>query len=317
MTHRRFLLFVLCAGLLCAGLPQLAGAADRKAAVEAEPASFASPILGYFLSKGQLVDIEGINGAAHTRAVSGTRIGDRLIMPPGQYYQWVERAGQVYVTPMLNGNARPIPGAWSGADLVGFNSDGSAAILYKNTGRLQVITGLPEAPSIARELAGPAGATALTLSDDTNTLLLASVQGVFAASASNPWQLVLAGPVNAMAFIPGGWDALIATKDQTYLLKSSITAEFLTNDSARAIAASIDGRFGVLLASSGTEAIVVDLRTRTTKSLQLGAAAQDVQCGRGSTMLFIPRQGASPWLFDSSSGALSFAPKLPETGRRR
>ena len=312
--HRGFPLL-----LLCAGLPQLAAAADLKAAVEAQPASIASPILGYMMSKGQLVAIEGIGGAAHTRALSGTRgIGDRLILPPGQNYQWVERAGQVYVTPILNdGNARAISGAWGVADLVAFNSDGSAAMLYRNTGRLQIITGLPATPNVAREIAGPAGATAAAMSDDTNTLLLASAQGVYEASASNPWQLILAGPVNAMAFVPGGSDALVAAKDQTYFLKSSITAEFLMNDSARAITTSVDGRFGVFLANSGTEAIIVDLRTRTSKTLQIGSASQDVQRGRGRAILFVPREGASPWLFDTGSGALSFAPALPETGRRR
>ena len=273
MNNRRFLLL-----LLCAGLPQFSAATDLKAAVDAQPASIAPPILGYILSKGQLVAIEGISGAAHTRAFSGMRgTGDRFILPPGQNYQWVERAGQVYVTPLPSGNARAISGAWTGADLISFNSDGSAAVLYRSTGRLQVITGLPGTPSVDREIAGPAGATAIALSDDAKTLLLASPQGVYAAAASDPWQLVQAGPVNAIRFVPGGSDALVAAKDQTYFLKSSITAEFLTNDSIRAIATSVNGRFGVLLANSGTEAIVVDLRTRTTKSLQLGAAAEDVQ----------------------------------------
>ena len=313
MTPRRFLLL-----LLCAGLPPLAAAADLKAAIDAQPPSIASPILGYIFSKGQLVAIEGINGAAHTRAISGSRgTGDRFILPPGQNYQWVERSGQVYVTSIPGGNPHAISGAWSGVDLVAFNSDGSAAMLYRNTGHLQIITGLPGTPAVTRENDGPAEATAAALSDDANTLLLATAQGVYAASANDPWRLVLAGPVHAMAFVPRGSDALVAAKDQTYFLNSSMTAEFLTNDSVRAIASSADGRLGVFLASSGTEAIVVDLRTRTTKRLQLGAAAEDVQHGRGSAILFVPREGASPWLFDSTSGALSFAPALPETGRRR
>ncbi|MGA2602171.1 MAG: hypothetical protein ABSH09_34835 [Bryobacteraceae bacterium] len=313
MTHRRFLLL-----LLCAGLPQLAAAADLKAAVEAQRPSIASPILGYMISEGQLVAIEGINGAAHTRAISGSRgTGDRLILPPGQNYRWVERGGLVYVSSIIEGNPRAISGAWTGADLVAFNSDGSAAMLYRSTGRLQIITGLPGTPTVAREIDGPAEATAAALSDDANTLLLATAQGVHAASANDPWRFVLAGPVHAIALIPGGSDALVAAKDQTYFLKSSMTTELLTNDSARAIASSADGRLGVFLASSGTEAIVVDLRTRTTKRLQLGAAAEDIQRGRGSAILFVPREGASPWLFDSTSGALSFAPALPETARGR
>ncbi len=314
MTHRRFLLL-----LLCAGLPPLAAAANLKAAIDAQPPSIASPILGYMISKGQLVAIEGVSGAAHTRAISGTRgTTDRLILPPGQNYRWVERGGQVYVTSVLNdGNARAISGAWSSADLVAFNSDGSAAMLYRSTGGLQVITGLPGTPGVAREIDGPAEATAAALSDDANTLLLATAQGVDAESASNPWQLVLPGPVNAIAFVPGGSDALIAAKDQTYLLKGSMAAEFLTKDGARAITISIDGRLGVFLTSSGTEAMIVDLRTRSTKTLQLGAAAEDVQRGRGSAILFVPREGASPWLFDSTSEALSFAPALPETSRGR
>ncbi len=313
MNNRRFLLL-----LLCAALAWNTAAEDRKAAVEPGPASMASPILGYFVSGSRIVSIEGVNGAAHTRELHGARgASDRVILPPGQNYQWIERAGHINITPMPAGNAQTIPEAWTGADLVSFNSDGSAAVLYRNSGRVQVITGLTGTPSVARELTAPAGVTAIAMSDDASTLLLASAQGVYAASTNNPWHLVLPGAVNAIAFVPGGSDALVASKDQTFFLKSAMTAEFLTNDNARAIATSADGHFGVFLASSGTEATVVDLRTRTTKNLQLGATAQDVQRGRNSAILFIPRQGTSPWLFDTSSGVLSFAPALPETARVR
>jgi hypothetical protein len=234
-----------------------------------------------------------------------------VFLPPGQNYQWVERGGQVFA------GASAVPDAWTGADLIAFNSDGSAALLYRSSGKAQVITGLPGAAIVSRETAAPASATAIAISDDANTLLLTSGQGVFAASKGEPWQLVMAGSANAIAFVPGGSDALLAMKDQSYLLKGSQTAQFLTGDSASAVATSADGRLAVLLSTSGTEAILVDMQSRATQRLPLGSAAKDIQRGRDGAIIFTPRQGTSPWLLDTSSRTLSFAPALPETAGGR
>ena len=73
----------------------------------------------------------------------------------------------------------------------------------------------------------------------------------------------------------------------------------------------------MVLNAAGREALVLDLQTDAVTRFPLGAAAKDLQRGRDGTLIFIPPQGMSPWLLDTRSGALSFAPELPAMGRGR
>lgn len=308
--------------LLCAGLLQLANGGDRKASItpSAVLPAIASPVLGYFEFSGDLVAIEGVSSAAHTRLFTKTRIAaTRVVLPPRQGYQWLERAGQVSVALIPRGPARLVPNV-SPADLMAFNSDGSAAIVYHTGGPLQVVGGLPNAPRVVREIPPPNGTNgviAIAIGDDLNTLLLASSAGIYAQSGGDGWRFAMTGKANAMAFLPHTSDALVALDDQIYLLKNSTTARFLTADSAKAVAASEDGRTAVALKSGGREALVIDLQSGAATHLQLGAAARDLQRGRDGTLIFIPQKGASPWLLDMKSGVLSFAPELPDIAHGR
>lgn len=296
---------------------QLALAADHKASVRAANgvgASIESPLVGYFQSTAGLVAIEGIAGAAHARSLAPVE-ADRVVLPPGQSYAWLERAGQVYISRLPVGQLTKVPDAWSGTDLMAFNSSGSAAVLYRAVGTLQVIGGLPGAPHVVREIAAPSGAndiTSIAVSDDTNTILVASSAGLYAVSGDDAWRFLMPGEAAALAFVPGRAEALIAVSDGVYLMKDSTTTPVLQGaGSPVAMLASDDGRHAVALSAGGTEALVLDFETGTMTRSTLGAAARDVQRGRDGTLIFVPQEGTSPWLMDMNSGVLSFAPELP------
>jgi len=309
---------------LCIGLSQLAGAADHRASIrtatEGPRATIESPIVGYFSSSTGLVAIEGISSAAHARSLAPIA-ADRVVLPPGQMYQWQERDGRVYLAQLPPSRASEvISDAWSGADIIAFNSSASAAVLDR-AGRLQVISGLTSSPLGVRQIAAPQGAgdvTALAISDDSTVVLAATSTGVYAASGDGDWRLVTAGSASAMAFVPQSHDAILARTGGIYLVKDAVSAQWLSDaDSPIAIAASDDGRLAVVLNAAGREALVIYLQTAAVTSLPLGAAAKDLQRGRDGTLIFIPAQGISPWLLDTKSGALSFAPELPDLAQGR
>jgi hypothetical protein len=156
----------------------------------------------------------------------------------------------------------------------------------------------------------------LAASDDSKTALVASPSGVYLQTGDG-LRLLMSGNATAAAFLPNRLDAVVAIDDQIYLLNSSGDGKFLVRESAVALAVSDDGRIAVLLNKGGTEAAVLDLQTSATRHLQLGAGARSVQRGRDGVFIFVPQQGISPWLFDANSGALSFAPELPNAALER
>jgi len=156
--------------------------------------------------------------------------------------------------------------------------------------------------------------------NDSKTALVASSNGVYLQTADG-LRLLMSGDATAAAFLPNRSDAVVAVDDQIYLLNSSGSSsgdgKFLARESAIALAVSADGRIAVLLNNGGREAAVLDLQTGATRHLQLGASARSVQRGRDGVFIFVPQQGISPWLFDANSGALSFAPELPNAAFER
>lgn len=153
-------------------------------------------------------------------------------------------------------------------------------------------------------------------SDDSKSTLVASSSGVYLQTAAGP-RLLMSGNATAAAFLPNRSDVVVAIDDQIYLLNSSGGSKFLARESAVALAVSDDGHIAVLLNNGGREAAVLDLQNSATRHLQLGATARDVQRGRDGVFIFVPQQGISPWLFDANSGALSFAPELPNAALER
>ena len=117
-----------------------------------------------------------------------------------------------------------IEGAAMAPDRMFLSPAGSAAALYrKATGTAQILTGLPDSPVLAREVAvAGAGqdATTLAISDDGRILLSADDnQAVLVTSADGATVSIPLGErVQALAFRPGSQDAAAATGSRIFLL---------------------------------------------------------------------------------------------------
>ena len=120
----------------------------------------------------------------------------------------------------------PIDGAAAAPDRMRLSPSGSAAALYRQaTGTVQVITGLPDAPTLARETgvtASGQNVTALAISDDGQVLIAGTggSQAVLIVSADgNITSVPLNDGIRALAFRPNSQDAAVATAgNQIFLL---------------------------------------------------------------------------------------------------
>ncbi|MDX1980594.1 MAG: hypothetical protein SFV51_10020, partial [Bryobacteraceae bacterium] len=125
---------------------------------------------------------------------------------------------------------RQVAGVWTMVDapegavrVVLSDSGGAALVLYKD-GQARVLTGLPDQPKMAETPAGPAGASALTISSDGSVMLSASPdeRTVWVSNgAGHQWKLDLEQEVRSAALLPGGLgqDALLASGGGVWLIR--------------------------------------------------------------------------------------------------
>lgn len=214
------------------------------------------------------------------------------------------RDGRVFVIRITSGSAMadPLAGAGAAPDRMLFSPGGSTAALYfAASARVEVVLGFPDAPAVAWEidvsaLGGPP--TALALSDDGRAVLAAATRAGAApvylfertTACSNcevdrPGGKVRVVPdaqkqrlvysarhVPALAFAPGGRDALIADDaDQAVYLLRNVAVRML---------APADGPVAVAFSGDGSQALVAGAGGTLT-GIDLAGAAPPVtqQCG--------------------------------------
>src|SRR5262249_49087973 len=108
------------------------------------------PILGYVPDGSHLRPVLGIPAAA---AVSDVVNADqdfaRIAVSPGKNYVLGSEGGSGCVSILKDGILTPVNGASASPDQIAISPRGSAAaLLYTGAGRVQVVTGLPGAPTI-------------------------------------------------------------------------------------------------------------------------------------------------------------------------
>ena len=197
-----------------------------------------APVTGYFAdpSAPELRSILGLPGAL--------RYGDPLPLPrgttcvrvaPGRDFAWVERGEAAPAVLFLSGGPvdrlTPVEGALAAAGWVAFSPGATAVVLYSSSsGRLQVLTGLPDAPRVSRDLDAsvlPEQPVAAAVSDDGNLLLAASPGAVYLIPPAGAAQMVLSGgDIRSLAMMPNGLDAVAAegSTGSVYLLRRLASA---------------------------------------------------------------------------------------------
>ncbi len=244
-----------------------------------------APVSGYAADPAapEVRTILGLPGALH--------YGDPLPLPrgctrvrvaPGRDFAWVERRGAAPAVLNLSGGSgqglEPVEGAMAAADWVAFSPGAAAAALYSAAaGRLQVLTGLPDAPVVSRDLTAggtPEQLVAAAVSDDGAILLAASHSAVYLIAPGGAPQMVLSGEsILSLAMMPGGRNAVAADggTGSLYLLQGLVSAPM-----ARTLVSGIAGigkvqpawdGASVFVARPGPSAVsIVDVATGATQS---------------------------------------------------
>ncbi len=186
------------------------------------------PVLGYVASTSP-ASIRSILGAP-----GAVVLGDPVSLPdgvtsatvvPGQAYAIMERsqAAQMFLAPLSvtsAGDLVPMAGTFAHADRIVFSPSGTVAAIYSVAlAQVQVITGLPLSPQLARLIdlstLGSTPVTSLAVSDDGQSVLAGISDGTSGAVWLFPGQgaakqQMSAGVPSAARFITGRQDAVIA-----------------------------------------------------------------------------------------------------------
>jgi hypothetical protein len=344
----------LSLALLCLGLSQLQAAGQRTEAPrypkhgqivvhqEAAPASddadnaaqgMQTPVLGFVGSaeQGELRLLLGIPGASALGEPLAVPAGLRdLFFAPNQSYALLAPRAGVYLGLMTfqgaqEGTAVSVCGAIPRPDIVAFSPGASTAALYSRAeGRLQVITGLPNSPQLARVVPDndlPDEVRYLAVADDGVTLLEGTVHNAVYVlpQLGLPRLLYTAGDLQGMAFSP-------RTSDLVGFDRATGTAFLLQDvDGASAYVLLADGLSGmdgnVFLQTSRAGAVIASTKSSTlweinlqffkVQNIHLPGMPQMLQPLRisGDFLLFF-RTGLPAWILDSNSpeGGISFVP---------
>jgi hypothetical protein len=167
--------------------------------------AWSAPTLGYWYDSESrsLRVVRGVPGAASLD--SDVPLGSKAhsaTVDPGRRYALVlpgssEEGGTVLLLDLRSGASRSLDGA-SAATRIVLSPSGSAAVLATDSGVAQVWTGLPEAPSLSREVTLGA-ASAVAISDDAQALAVARDTGLYLLGEGER-QLAAGDSFSALAF---------------------------------------------------------------------------------------------------------------------
>lgn len=293
-------------------------------------ASLSAPVTGYVAdsSAPALRAVLGVPGSllfSDPLALPDGTTGVRVA--PGRDFAWAERGTAPPAVLFLNGVSvarfSPVEGALPAADWVAFSPGAASMVLFSaSAGRLQVVSGLPDAPAVAWDLdAGslPDQPLAAAVSDDGSTLLTASESAVYLLNPGAAAQLLLSGQkIHSLAMMPNGTDVVAADSaaGSVFLLPNVLSAP-----AARALASNLNGveyisaawdGSMVLLAQPGAQAVsILDPVSGAFQSFPVDVAPASLQPMRNPDVFLISSQPGEPgWIFvrTGSAGTSLFIP---------
>ncbi len=292
-----------------------------------------TPVLGFVSSaeQGELRLLLGIPGASALGEPLAVPTGVRgLFFAPNQSYALLAPKvggflGLMTFQGVEEGAVVSICGAIPQPDIVAFSPGASTAALYSRAeGRLQVITGLPDSPQLARVVPGadlPDEVQYLAVADDGVTLLEGTVHNAVYVlpQLGLPRLLYTAGDLQGMAFAPRT-DDLVAfdrTAGTAFLLQDvdGASAYLLLADGLSGLDGNVllqTSRAGAVIASTKSTTLwEINLQSFKVQDIPLPGMPQMLQPLRisGDFLLFF-RTGLPAWILDSNSaeGGISFVP---------
>jgi hypothetical protein len=210
----------------------------------------------------------------------------------------------------------PIEGALPGATRIVLSPQGSSAVLYfKKAGRAQILTGLPDAPEVARSVdlsVVPGAPVALAVSDDAEALVAivggdAPALDVFTADGAMS-TVTLGEPATAFAFLNDSHDAVLTGASDAFLLHDVLNGAALTPlaadgiGSPAALAVSPDNTRAVALNSDSNGIVTLDLGGGPAALVACSCSASGIARLSGNAFRLTDYTGGPLTLFDISPG---------------
>jgi hypothetical protein len=297
-----------------------------------------APVTGYVADSAtpELRAIFGLPGALrYSDPLPLPRGTTRVRVAPGRDFAWVERGDAAPAVLFLSSGSvdrvAPVEGALAAAGWVAFSPGATAVVLYSSsTGRLQVLTGLPDAPRVSLDLDAstlPEQPAAAAVSDDGNILLAASRSAVYLIPPGGAAQIALSGEkIHSLAMMPDGKGAVAAegATGSVYLLQGLTSALV-----ARTLVSGLEGIGKVQPAWDGATVFVAQPRARTVSIVDVvtGATqsfAVDVPpvaldpLGIRDAFLISSRPGETGWIFlrNGSDARAVFVPAVASGAER-
>ncbi|HLH40156.1 MAG TPA: hypothetical protein VKX39_13485 [Bryobacteraceae bacterium] len=281
-------------------------------------AQVSAPLVGWLPETGAIRPIIGLPGAAFLG--DPLRVGQALanaaVSPKQDYILATSAETRQVLRIAPNGSSAALDVPLNPDQIVISPGGSSAAIFYSETGAVEILSGLPDAPA-ARAVAVNFSPRALAVSDDGQWIAAASPDGVFAWDANGGSRLVYSGnDAAAVAFSAQSSSLLIATPEQLLLI----------SDPGGATGASVlaQGNFAPAGLSASPDRIVLANKNGTLYSIDSGGtAAFDCQCRPGGVFALghdvfrLTTASAGPvMLFDAAAGAIFAVPRAGITPKR-
>ena len=268
---------------------------------------FEAPVLGYALDPvaGSIRPISGVPGAARFEAPMRSEVEHRraALAPDRDYALAVEEDGVRVLT--WRGGAvasRPLDGRSTRFDRVVFSPTGlSAAIVAGDA--VEVWTGLPGAPALARFLEHAGAGDVLAVSDDGRAVAWASGGTVFQSGPSGAGVVAEGGLISSLAFARDSHQLAIADQERSQILLAepqraiSVMARDLEKPSS--VAFSSDGR-RIVAASPATSSVAqIDVASREVSTAVCECSVETLVRTRGNAVFRLrdPAKGRTP-MFD-------------------
>lgn len=282
------------------------------------------PQLGWVPDGTRIRPVYGIPASAAVGAAVGTQDLLRAAASASRNYVLVCATDTGVVSVYQPGTGlTPLDGAGIAPDSIVLSPGGSAAALWFNSiQQVQIVTGLPETPSIRQLDAAFLGSApvALALSDDGAWLAGAwrgeTSAGVYAFGPNGEVnRLPIENPVSALAFFALAHD--IAAASTGGLLRVTGIGSFAQVSALAAFADSSSPALAVAVTQDNKVVIAVDRSGLITAAHTDSGAATTIDCGCSPEGLFAmgpsafrltALRGGAFTLFDAAIGEVLFAP---------
>jgi hypothetical protein len=288
------------------------------------------PVAGYVTgsNRAELRAVYGVPGSYRfSQPISLPKGVSRIHPAPEQDFALAELGDAGLGALWLSGGAVDrlvvVQGTLPTADWVAFSPSGSSSVLFSSSAnRLQIVTGLPDAPSVAMDLDAailPETPRIAAVSDDGKAILVASATAVYLVPLGGSAQLVLSvGELGSVVFLRNRMDAVVSDRGagSIHLLQNLNTAP-----TERVVATGLDGvgriypswdGAAVFVARRGAmEVSSVDLVSGELRSFPSAVAPVElIPLRNRDTFLISAKPGEPGWIF-FRDGSLGRAVAVP------